>query len=1392
MGGPSGRAPRLLLALAAPLGSGVEPWSDRALPVRDGLVLWLDASRLGAANAAAGRAPPAADREIGIWHDGSGHRRDLVQRERAAQPRFVPAGSGGFVRFDGIDDVLAAAGLHAELLEFTLVARASVRTNQGGFRALFAANATGRNDYQSGFTVDLGWPATARLESLNVEGSAFQGAHDLLDASFDLGGFHTFVVTCPRGGSGGAAGAGERGGTVALFVDGSAQGTRPRDATPIAFDECSAGARFYSNTSDVPCSTGFLDGEIAELLLFERALGAEERGRVERYLEAKHSPWENELSRTERLRRVALAPERPPPVRFLVPGFSAQPLPVGLPNVNNLRYREDGKLVALAYDGDVWLISDRDGDGLEETAHRFFENRGRIAAPIGMALVPPGSPLGRGCFVACSGRLLLLADQDGDDVAERVTVVADGWPAGAIPHNVDALGVALAPDGRLYFGLGAADYTNPYLRGADGRARYDLSRERGVILEVAPDFSSRRIHCTGIRFPVGLAFNRAGDLFATDQEGATWLANGNPFDELLHLEAGRHYGFPPRHPVHLPGVIDEPSLFDYGPQHQSTCGLCFNEPEPGRPAFGPASFAGDLFVAGYSRGNLFRTELARGAAGYVARTQLLARLDMLACDVALSPRGELRVASHGGLPDWGSGPAGRGRIDRLQWEDRLEPQPLFAWAAGPQEIRVAFDRPLEAAGLAGWRERARVHFGEAVAPGDRFELHRPGYAVVERQLAAPRYRLEVRSLRLIDERRTLSLRTEPHALDLPHALELPGLDLGFDLRGVEAEWRDRDGAPGWSGWLPHPDLDVARAFTRGSLDHDRLWASAERPGTLTLRGGLDLAHMLQPRLQPGGRIDHERPGEEVALEFTSGAAFELRIEGARLETIESSPRERRVRATFALRSGADRLPLPAFDVTLATGAGAPGLSVSFHTGDDRRPRPLELRRLLLPWAARLALAEGPATDPSLPPARPELAGGSWQRGRALFFGDDAMCSRCHALRDGTLRPAAGRIGPDLSFTWQRDLASVRQDVLQPSAALQPDHLAWALRLADGRELAGVVRGEADGTLVVGEAGGRETRVRAGAIVAREPLAISIMPSGLHNVLSARQLTDLFTYLLAPPFEPARLAISGSPPPRTRAEVEALLSEPPRAGGAEAADGAAPRPLRVVLAAGPKDHGPDEHDYPDWRARWSRLLALADGVTIATAEGWPDPGQLAAADVVIAYSANPDWSAGRAVELDSFLARGGGLVLIHYAVNGRDAAPELAARIGLAWRGGASRFRHGEVELIPTSLGVAHPILRGLAGAPLRFVDETYWALEGDEASIDVLATSMEEGAARPQLWTREVGAGRIFVSLPGHYRWTFDDPLFRAILLRAIAWCAREPEGRLLDLAAIGARVEAG
>src|SRR5262249_2859253 len=117
----------------------------------------------------------------------------------------------------------------------------------------------------------------------------------------------------------------------------------------------------------------------------------------------------------------------PPPVQMLVPGFTARELPVKLTNINNIRYRPDGKLVALGYDGNIHLLSDRDGDGLEETVERFWENKGDLVAPIGMALTPPGYTQGDGVFVASKGKVSLIVDTDRDDRADKEIVVAKGW-----------------------------------------------------------------------------------------------------------------------------------------------------------------------------------------------------------------------------------------------------------------------------------------------------------------------------------------------------------------------------------------------------------------------------------------------------------------------------------------------------------------------------------------------------------------------------------------------------------------------------------------------------------------------------------------------------------------------------------------------------------------------------------------------------------------------------------------------------------------------------------------------------------------------------------------------------------------------------------------------------
>ncbi|HKB00771.1 MAG TPA: ThuA domain-containing protein [Gemmataceae bacterium] len=1343
-----------LLSVFATIGSAAEKWADEKLSVAAGLELWFDASRLAIRGDGA---------RLEAWPDASGTGRGVVQRELSARPTLVKIGTGWVVRFDGEDDYLRVTGMDRSLDAATVFLVAASHGNPGAFTGFCAANGKDQRDYESGFTIDQGPYPTLAFSQLNVEGRGFGGAQSLLTTSSTFGTLHVMEAT-----------ADPKANKVRLVVDGKPAGERPFVPGPLRLDEFTLGARYYTNGPGPQQVRGFLACDIAEVLVYNRVLTAAEATQVRDYLSAKHAETKKLLPDT--LRAPGTRPLQPildpPPVQVFVPGFSARQLPLDLTNINNLRYRDDGKLVALAYDGNVYLLTDTDGDGLEDKAELFWDNKGRLRSPIGMALTPPGNKHGRGLFVAAKGKCSLIVDTDGDDVADKEVVIAEGWKE--LPHGVDALGVAIDPkDQSVYFGLGAGDYTNAYLIDKDGKPRYTLDGERGTVLKVSPDFKKREIFCTGIRFPVGMEFNRAGDLFCTDQEGATWLPNGNPLDELLHLQKGRHYGFPPRHPRHLPKVIDEPSTYDYGPQHQSTCGLFFNESVNGGPAFGPESWRGDALVCGYSRGKLYRTKLVKTPHGYVATNQILASLNMLAADCCVSPKGDLVIACHGGGPDWGSGPSGKGKLFKVRYEARDVPQPVAVWPAGPDEVRVTFDRPLDAESLKGLADQSAIQYGPHVRAGDEFEALRPGYDVVRMQMMSARRDLKVRTAQITPDRRTLIVSTDRQEDAAHYALKLPGLgrpplskgakgpiaqhpriDLDYSLAGVIAKWEGNGST--WAGWLPHLDLETSRALTTGSAEHDKLWKSATGRGKLTLKAKLDLSKMLRPAVQPGSKLDYTLPPERVTVAFVSTSPFLLR--GPTGEAVSRGPVKKQVAKLIHEPKSAD---LVSVEIELTTTNDPPDLAVVWSTDEDDRLRPLAAHRMLVPWAVRNPKAEAVAIDRKVP----ELEGGSWARGRKVFFGEQAACAKCH-----TVHGQGGGIGPDLSNLVHRDYHSVLRDLADPSYAINPDHITYRVDLLDGRTLTGSVRTQGD-RMLVGDAAGKVVAINKADVESMTASTKSIMPEGLPKTLGPEKLKDLMTFLLTDPPHMPRDYPGQPPAPRTRAEVRAVLAgapDPP----------AKVRPIRVVLVAGRKDHGPGEHDYPAWQKAWKELLAAADGIEVGTAWDFPKADDLKSADVLVFYQQGT-WTPERAKDIDAFLNRGGGLVYLHYAVDGGKDAPGFAQRIGLAWRGGTSKFRHGPLEL-GFETGDRHPIGRNFG--KVKFTDESYWQLVGDTSKVRVLASGVEDGKPQPLFWTLEPVKGRVFVSILGHYSWMFDDPLFRVLILRGIAWTAREPVDRFNDL----------
>lgn len=374
-------------------------------------------------------------------------------------------------------------------------------------------------------------------------------------------------------------------------------------------------------------------------------------------------------------------PELPPaPVVKLdvVPGYEVVQLPLPISEMpTGLAWKSDGTLVFCSLKGRVFVASDRDGDGLEDTLAPASDD---LAAPYGVAVA------GEAIDVINKYALLRLHDDDGDGRAERTEVLVSGWGYTQDYHDW-AVGLPRDDEGNYYIGLPCQQDDRSeeaaYLRGTALRARpRDPTGDN-------PRRYAIDVLCAGLRFPMGLALNRQGALFATDNQG-----NYNPFNELNHLLPGEHYGFINKleqRPGFAP-PLRAPAIDIPHPLTRSVNGICFLytpaavREQIGGERFGP--FEGHLVGCEYNNQRLFRMSLELVGETYQgavypfdvpAREGGPAFEGPVVCGVG--PNGDLYV---GNLRDsaWGGG-QNTGSIVRIRPDGPLPP--------GIAEVRAAAD-----------------------------------------------------------------------------------------------------------------------------------------------------------------------------------------------------------------------------------------------------------------------------------------------------------------------------------------------------------------------------------------------------------------------------------------------------------------------------------------------------------------------------------------------------------------------------------------------------------------------------------------------------------------------------------------------------------------------------
>ncbi len=250
-----------------------------------------------------------------------------------------------------------------------------------------------------------------------------------------------------------------------------------------------------------------------------------------------------------------------------------------------------------------------------------------------------------------------------------------------------------------------------------------------------------------------------------------------------------------------------------------------------------------------------------------------------------------------------------------------------------------------------------------------------------------------------------------------------------------------------------------------------------------------------------------------------------------------------------------------------------------------------------------------------------------------------------------------------------------------------------------------------------------------------------------------------------------------------------------------------------------------HDVHRWSHEYSYamdrycydLLPHVPRVTITPVYYWPTKKQWKNADLVVFYLwPRHDGATGfnngsepegdiRSVwdydTIDAYQKRGGGLIFLHLAVMEGTGA-ELAKRIGLAWgRGIQGEKGTSSGSIVTTTLTPEGKNSGILKGFPPKFDlhDELYWPLTGERSEITVLGTAeattgypypqdgppkpeQMDGKAWPVIWTKEVGKGKVFGTILGHNWFAFNDPYFRIMLFRAMAWTMDESPDPFMPL----------
>jgi len=320
----------------------------------------------------------------------------------------------------------------------------------------------------------------------------------------------------------------------------------------------------------------------------------------------------------------------------------------------------------------VRLLRDTDGDGVFESAQVFADGFHDPADGIAAGVLEHEGDV----FYTCIPHLWRLRDTDGDGQADERTALSSGYGVRVTLLGHDLHGLAVGPDGWLYFSCGDRGF---HVETEEGTIEHP---DTGAVLRCRLDGSGLEVFHTGLRNPQELAFDRWGNLFTGDNN-----SDGGDLARWVQIVEGADSGWRSSYQWIFEPVARGPWNAEqlWKPEFEGQAayllppieniasgpsGLCY---DPGTGL--PDELAGSFFLADFrgtaGSSGIHRFRLEAEGAGFrlVEREEFL--WGSLVTDVDFAPDGSLLFS------DWvhGWGMTGKGRLYRLvQPDERAAPQ----------------------------------------------------------------------------------------------------------------------------------------------------------------------------------------------------------------------------------------------------------------------------------------------------------------------------------------------------------------------------------------------------------------------------------------------------------------------------------------------------------------------------------------------------------------------------------------------------------------------------------------------------------------------------------------------------------------------------------------------